>query len=66
MVKVKFTELTEQQRRNAIVYLAHQYLTIKDCKKCGYPRVDGYCCQHCNDFNPDMTYEQEVEQGLRE
>lgn len=62
---VKYKELTDRQRRNAILNLAYQYLTFKDCKKCGYPRVDGYCCSHCGTFNPDTTVKQDIEMGLK-
>jgi len=29
--------------------LALSKITIYQCKKCGHPREDGYCCQHCKD-----------------
>lgn len=61
MKKIVYKELTDTQRQNAILNLAYEYLTIKTCKKCGYPRVAGYCCSHCGDYNPDMTHEQEKE-----
>ncbi len=55
MIKVKFTKLTASQRDQAIIKLAYNYLTIKDCQKCGYPIVDGYVCAHCGDFNPSQS-----------
>ena len=35
-----------QRKANA---LARSYVRIKQCKKCGDPRVDGYCCASCGD-----------------
>ncbi len=57
--KVKYTNLIETQMRSAVVNLAYDYLNIRKCKKCGYPGVAGYCCNHCGDVNPSETYEQE-------
>lgn len=46
-----------QRKANA---LARSWVRIKQCKKCGDPTVDGYCCPSCGDANPDMTREQET------
>ena len=32
--------------------------TIYPCKKCGWPVVSGYCCNYCNDTNPNESEEQ--------
>ena len=32
--------------------LARIWTTIKPCRECGYPVVDGYCCQTCGSTNP--------------
>jgi recombinational DNA repair protein RecR len=32
--------------------LARTYQTIRPCKHCGYPVIDGYCCQTCGSDTP--------------
>jgi len=32
--------------------LARIYRPIKPCKHCGYPVLEGYCCQTCGSDNP--------------
>jgi len=38
---------------------------IYECKKCGNPCVDGYCCMSCGDGCPRLSEEQEKEQEKR-
>jgi ribosomal protein L32 len=39
--------------------LARSFVNIQQCKKCGNPTVEGYCCTTCGDGNPYWTQEQE-------
>lgn len=32
--------------------LARTYIKIRPCRECGYPILDGYCCQTCGSNNP--------------
>jgi len=32
--------------------LALSGVTIRQCKHCGHPTVDGYCCGHCKSSDP--------------
>ncbi len=32
--------------------LARSRTIIKPCRECGYPVVDGYCCNTCGSNNP--------------
>jgi hypothetical protein len=32
--------------------LARSWVTIKPCRDCGYPVIDGYCCQTCGSVEP--------------
>lgn len=57
--RIQYKELTKLQRDRAILSLAYTYLQFKTCKKCDYPRVDGYCCGHCGACNPDQSYAEE-------
>ena len=37
--------------------LARDWVKIYPCKKCHYPVVDGYRCDHCGDANPNEKEE---------
>lgn len=32
--------------------LARTWATIKPCRECGYPVMDGYCCKTCGSTSP--------------
>lgn len=45
--------------RREMIALALSCVDIRQCQKCGYPTLSGYCCNHCGDRNPSKTVEQE-------
>lgn len=55
MLKVGSKEYERRANR-----LARDYVDIRQCKKCGEPCVEGYCCRSCGDGNPQWTKEQEA------
>lgn len=44
----------------SVINLAHNYLIITQCKKCGFAVNRGYCCTGCGDTNPSEPPEQET------
>lgn len=44
----------------SIISLAHSYLIITQCKKCGAAVNSGYCCTCCGDTNPSEPPEKET------
>jgi hypothetical protein len=44
---------TAWQYKQASINLAFDYCPpIHNCKKCGWPVIDGYCCRTCGDSDP--------------
>ncbi len=48
---MKMKEYSKAYNREAVA-LALSMITIKQCKDCGHPVIDGYCCTHCQSDNP--------------
>lgn len=46
----------------SVISLAHNYLIITQCKKCGAAVNSGYCCTTCGDTNPSQPPEKEGEE----
>jgi rubrerythrin len=42
----------EQYQRTKIALMQSWCPEIYPCKECGYPVIDGYCCQYCGTNNP--------------
>lgn len=40
--------------------LALSHITITQCKDCGHPVRDGYCCLNCGSENPTDYYSETV------
>ncbi len=47
----KMTPYTPEWERLANAE-ARNYVTIKPCRDCGGPVIDGYCCNHCDSVLP--------------
>ena len=53
MKKIKKIEPYTPQWERMANSLARDYApTIKPCKECGHPVIDGYCCGFCKSVNP--------------
>ena len=50
----KMKEYSKAYNREAI-NLALGNITIHQCKDCGHPCIDGYCCRHCGSDNPKLN-----------
>lgn len=48
----KMKENSEAYIKEAI-NLALSAVTIHQCKDCGHPVIQGYCCSHCDSFDPE-------------
>ncbi len=49
----KYTNLSDTEFwRLAGILALGAVASIYRCKKCGYPVIHGYCCEHCGDVNP--------------
>ncbi len=51
-----------QRKANA---LARSYVSVHQCKKCGDPYIEGYCCGSCGTGNPRTTDEEDAEYERR-
>jgi hypothetical protein len=54
-----YKQLSQKAWNKKVLELAETFLYIRECKKCGSPAMDMYCCSFCGDSNPDQTIEQE-------
>lgn len=49
---------TESEYERAAVSLALSYAPrVRQCMKCGWPTLDGYCCNYCGDTNPSSEHD---------
>jgi len=56
---MKYKQLSQRVWNRKVLELANSFNHITECRKCGSPTIDGYCCTFCGDTNPDQTQEEE-------
>ena len=61
MAEIKKLNRDSDEYQREANRLARLYVTILPCRKCSYPRVEGYCCTTCGTSSPDTTVEQDAE-----
>ena len=57
-IMAKMKEYSKEYNKEAI-NLALSNIIIKQCKECGHPTIDGYCCTHCNSTDPTYSGQEE-------
>ena len=64
--RVIYKQLSEEAFNRQANALARSFCPdIHECKKCGSPYIDGYCCDSCGDGCPELSEEQEAARDLK-
>jgi hypothetical protein len=54
--------MNEREFEKRANLIARQFAPpIRTCAECGWPVLKGYCCNHCGNTDPSMSFAQQEE-----